>query len=327
ESSKYSSYVVGWPVTVFFSLHISRIIYPYFFQMDLEQDEYDVVIIGAGISGLCAAFQLWRKDKDLRVVVLEAKDRIGGRTCYGELIGVNGPDTWDLGGQWIGHCQPHITALIDELGLETYRQYVEGKKVLQLSDNNISTYTGNIPAIPWYALIDLHLFISKVDKLIKDIDPEDPSTFPDADLWDGKTFEDIKKSMLWTHAARQVVDISGRCVFGIEGSQVSALYYLIYCAAAGGIRPLISAEPNIGGQELKIKGGAWKVCESLLERIGKEKVVLEQAVCQIQQACTPTSVDDGVIIKTFGGSTYKCQRTVLALPPHQQGRFSMLCYI
>ena len=38
------------------------------------------------------------------------------------------------------------------------------------------------------------------------------------------------------------------------------------------------------------KGGAWKVCESLLERIGKEKVVLEQAVCQIQQACTPTSV-------------------------------------
>lgn len=58
--------------------------------------------------------------------------------------------------------QPHVMELTGELGLETYREYCEGKKVMQLGDDKIRTYQGDIPALPWYCLIDLHLFIIKV---------------------------------------------------------------------------------------------------------------------------------------------------------------------
>ena len=54
-------------------------------------------------------------------------------------------------------------------------------------------------------------------------------------------------------AAREVVDISGRCIFGTEPSQMSVLYYLMYASAAGGMDPLISSKKDIGGQEMKIK--------------------------------------------------------------------------
>lgn len=51
-----------------------------------------------------------------------------------------------------------------ELGLETYPQYTEGKTLQQLGGDAIHSYTGDIPALPWYALLDLHLFIRKVRK-------------------------------------------------------------------------------------------------------------------------------------------------------------------
>ena len=61
--------------------------------------EADVIVVGAGISGLAAADSLKSHDASLRVLVLEASDQVGGRTLSCKI----GDKAFDLGGQWILH--------------------------------------------------------------------------------------------------------------------------------------------------------------------------------------------------------------------------------
>ena len=60
---------------------------------------YDVIVIGAGFSGLSAAQELIQKNSALKVVVLEARDRIGGRT-YTHIDSEHNIRL-DLGATWI----------------------------------------------------------------------------------------------------------------------------------------------------------------------------------------------------------------------------------
>ena len=85
----------------------------------------DVIVVGAGFAGMSAARAL--AGAGLKVVVLEARNRVGGRTHTVERSGV----TLDLGGQWIGPGQSHIAALADELGVDTYPQYDDGDDVVE----------------------------------------------------------------------------------------------------------------------------------------------------------------------------------------------------
>ena len=91
--------------------------------------ETDVVVIGAGIAGLVAARELVAQGTD--VVVVEARDRVGGRTLNYDL---GGGKVVEIGGQWIGPSQDRIEALVAELGLETFITYVEGEVACRIGD-------------------------------------------------------------------------------------------------------------------------------------------------------------------------------------------------
>ena len=86
---------------------------------------YDVVVIGAGISGLSAARLLTAQG--LNVVILEARDRVGGRTYT-----VRDPlfNYTDLGGAYVGPTQRRVIRLARQLGLKFYKVNTEPKTVL-----------------------------------------------------------------------------------------------------------------------------------------------------------------------------------------------------
>ena len=88
-------------------------------------ENVDVVVVGAGFAGLTAARRLQQEGRS--VVVLEARDRVGGRTLnhtFGDGTVV------ELGGQWVGPTQDRVLALADELGIGTFPSYEEGDHLL-----------------------------------------------------------------------------------------------------------------------------------------------------------------------------------------------------
>lgn len=72
---------------------------------------YDAIIIGAGFAGLVAAREL--SHRHLRVLLIEARDRIGGRAMASQFDGL----TYEMGGTWIHWSQPHVWTEMTRYGL------------------------------------------------------------------------------------------------------------------------------------------------------------------------------------------------------------------
>ncbi|PFA69717.1 amine oxidase [Bacillus sp. AFS015802] len=92
-----------------------------------------VIIVGAGLSGLRAASLL--HSKGVEFLVLEARDRIGGRVVS-ESIGGTDLARIDLGPTWFWpDYEPVMTRLVMELGLQTFLQHTDGALLYEQSEN------------------------------------------------------------------------------------------------------------------------------------------------------------------------------------------------
>jgi monoamine oxidase len=234
--------------------------------------DVDVVLVGAGLAGLSAARAL--ADAGARVLVLEARDRVGGRTL-GQRIG---GATLDLGGQWLGANQPRLAALARELGVETFPTYSTGRKLLYL-DGRVSSYPGTIPDLPVPSLLALHLAQRRLDALSARM-PLDPLAAPDAAALDAVSVEHLVRRILPVRDVREVFDAAFRVVFGAEPAELSVLYFLSYLRAGGGFMKLVEIEG--GAQERRFVGSAQALSLGLAARLG-ERVILNAPVRRVEQ--------------------------------------------
>lgn len=99
----------------------------------------DVAVVGGGFSGMASAYALHQAG--LKTVVLEAHDKLGGRSRTHQLQ--SGPGVIELGATWINNLtQPEVFALTEEFGLHTIEQYTEGIDVTQLVDGSVDRGEG-----------------------------------------------------------------------------------------------------------------------------------------------------------------------------------------
>ncbi|XP_022063787.2 probable flavin-containing monoamine oxidase A [Acanthochromis polyacanthus] len=271
---------------------------------------WDVIIVGAGLSGLSAAHLLRKRNAKLRILILEGKDRVGGRTVTSEIPAANGVDSWDFGGQWVGSTQTHILELIEELGLEVYPQFSTGKKVHHMGGptSKVRTYRTNIPTLSPAVLMDFTQLLWKIDRLCATVCVQDPSRTPNAVQLDSMTLQTYLEQHAWTSDLKGEVELCSRAVFGMEPSQMSFLFFLMYAAAAGGLLPLLESTPG-SAQELKIKGGTQQLSECLADRVGWKNVRLGSAVTAIWQDAEWARV-------TTATDTFLCRAVIVTCPPH-----------
>ena len=131
----------------------------------LELDR-DVVIVGAGPAGLTAAREL--KKAGLSVAVLEARDRVGGRTWTDTIDGA----MLEIGGQWVSPDQTELLALLDELGLKTYSRYRDGESVYIGADGKRTLYTGDSFPVSETTAAEMDKLTALLDSLAAEIGPD-----------------------------------------------------------------------------------------------------------------------------------------------------------
>lgn len=94
---------------------------------------FDLVVVGAGLSGLQAAYSA--QNAGLSVAVVEARDRVGGKVWSVPLASKRG--TADLGAAWInGRLQKRVWAYVEQFGLQVVEQRLEGNAVMQLEEGD-----------------------------------------------------------------------------------------------------------------------------------------------------------------------------------------------
>ena len=93
----------------------------------MASSKHDIIIIGAGLSGLSAATRLKDRCSDLDVLVVESGERIGGRTYSVNITAPDGTkDVLDLGGHWVGSTQNEVLHVMEKYGVDYYKQNTDG---------------------------------------------------------------------------------------------------------------------------------------------------------------------------------------------------------
>jgi monoamine oxidase len=260
----------------------------------------DVCVVGAGYAGLTAALRLSEAGKS--VVVLEARDRVGGRIWTEPL-----PDGTpiDRGGAWLGPRHDAIFGLAAELGVTTYKTWVAGAHLL-IGDGRTRRYTGLIPKISPLAVVTLALAQWRIDRMARQLPLDAPWAARRAAEWDARSVASwLERSGIRTTIARDLFESAVRGLMTSDLAEVSLLHLLYLVRGHGSLETLFSIEN--GTQENMVHGGAGVIAQRIAERLG-DGIRLSTPVRTITQC------DDHVLV-AGDVLTVAARRVVVATPP------------
>lgn len=269
-----------------------------------------MVVVGAGFAGLTAARAI--QDAGRSVIVLEARDRVGGRTCTEVHAG-----TWiDLGGQWIGPGQDRIAALVDELGFTTYPQSEAGDDVI-LDDagaRRLSSVAAGFTDDELVAYIEL---IGALETIAEQVPLDEPWSAPGSVEWDTTSLAQWVRAQEVPDPVTRLFEVGVQAVFAASSAQLSLLHAAHYVHSAGGWSKLTDSEG--GAQQDRIHGGVQPVAERLAGCLADGTVRLGHVVSAIRQ-------DDATVrVETTGPDgpvDVSASRAVVAVPPTLAGRIT-----
>ncbi|WP_031004295.1 flavin monoamine oxidase family protein [Streptomyces sp. NRRL F-5727] len=261
----------------------------------------DVVVVGAGFAGLSAAERLVSTGRS--VLVVEGRDRVGGRSLSGEVAGVK----VDLGATWVARRHTAVRDLASRVGCTTTDQFAQGRNVLWMAGRR-RTYSGTIPKVSPAALVDMARMQAAVNKLVATVDVDAAWETPGAGRLDAVSFGewlDRKNALPGTRALMTVIS---KVQWGCTPGDVSLLHALRYIRSAGGLDHMLDVEG--GQQQDRIVETTQEIAKRVAERLG-DRVRLETPVRRIAQD------DDGVTVRTDSGEIRARYAIVTASPAHR----------
>jgi monoamine oxidase len=259
--------------------------------------EYDVVVVGAGLAGLRAAQLLQGASK--RVLVLEARDRVGGRTLS---VPFAGDRAIDLGAQWIGPKQRRVVALAGSLRLTMIEQSDHGASAWKIGAQS-GRARGLAPQLPVLQLLRMLNATARMEWRARRVPKQAPWQAARAAEWDAMSVADFLQRHAGNGIGHAMLDASMRVLFAAEPRDISLLHALFYIHAGAGLQNIMS-----------VRGGAqhWWLVEgagTLAPRLARELNV------QLSEPVRAISAGSAQLEVASERGRYLCRRVIVALPP------------
>jgi monoamine oxidase len=264
----------------------------------------DVCIVGAGFAGLAAAYRL--RKAGAKVVVLEARNRVGGRSW---TVGMKDGGFVDWGGQWVGPTQDRFYALIKEMGVETYPSPGEGLKLVMRepsASGSLQRLTDDESPSGYDRVEALY---ERIGKLAESIPVNAPWSHPDAQRLDGLSFfewlrQDSDNAVLRRYAAVEVGSVPSA-----SAEEISILQLGWMINSCHGLGKLFGFTG--GAQQDRVIGGTQNVARRLAAKLGNA-IKLGQPVRRI------AFKDNGALVQSDRMSV-AAKHVIVAVPPHLAG--------
>jgi monoamine oxidase len=234
----------------------------------------DVVVIGAGLAGLAAAHELVKAGRS--VVVLEARDRVGGRVKNWRC----GPDSSCDCGQIVGPRHSRIRAVAKELGIGLYGQNLKGNDVGYVNGSRVEISASSSRRLVPLAGPDAVLAFRQLDEMAKTVSPEAPWQAARAAEWDAMTVESWAQDQLVSSPGGRL--LLRALVYGAtaaEPGEWSLLHLLAYIASLGDGKSVDDVLDFLLLGDL-VDGGLQQLPNRIAERLGR-RVVLDAPVRRI----------------------------------------------
>ena len=263
----------------------------------IESQRADVIVIGAGFAGMTAARRLQQAGKE--VVILEARERVGGRVKGGTLAG----RPVDVGGMWVGPTQTKLLELLKEHGLHTTPQFEQGKAISEINGKRIYP-EGEGTGLDPDAQREYERLVAEMNRLSAQVPLDEPWNAPTAKQLDELTVEQWLRSNTKNADTLEFLRLSIRTVFTTDPFQMSFLYFLFFLHSGDNFETL-------GGFQNAAQAYLVKeTMHQLAVKLGNElsnNIVLEAPVRQISQG------EGEVTVKSDKGE-WHAGRVVMAVP-------------
>ena len=265
---------------------------------------HDVIIIGAGYTGLSAAYTLSKQN--IKSIVIEARSRVGGRTLD-YILADN--KRLELGGQYISSSQKRINKLANEMGMELFESWGKGSNFFCF-DKKVGKYT----TTPAQCLVDafqqpqemqheIEATIARLQSYLAEVPEAAPWLAPQALAWDSITFESWLEQTLKTQIAKDFFKFMINQGFSTEPEQISLLQALWFFKTSHGL-PVWALG---GAQAYRIVGGTQLLAEQIANYLGNT-IIYEEPVVSIDQN------NDIVTVRTTK-NVYSAQAVIVCVPP------------
>lgn len=268
----------------------------------------DCAIVGGGLAGLTAALDLVKRGLD--VVVLEARDRVGGRIENGVL---EDGQYVELGGQWIGAGHDSVLDLVERYGLHTVGLPNKGNLVVRLRGQSLQVPSADEgPTLSPFEVSDLGQGLLRLRRLAERL-RDDPAWSSANDAWLRQDLRRWIRTNLRTQGAQLRFLEVYSAAFGPMSRDATLVEGLHQVNSGPDLESMLAS--NGGLNQRRVEGGMFQVCRAMADDLG-DVVRLGAVVDSIEHH------ERSAVVVLADGERIEARNVISTLPPRLATRMT-----